>query len=1147
IDPSRVLNITSHLSASGKLSWSVPSGKWVVIRYGMMPTGVTNGPATPEGQGYEVDKMSKTVLGNHFNSFVGMIQNKLTAEEKKSLKWVVADSYETGSQNWTDDLAAAFKKVYGYDPLVWMPVLSGRVVGTENQSDRFLWDLRRLIADRVSYQYVGGLRDISHNHGLKLWLENYGHWGFPGEFLQYGGQSDEVSGEFWNEGTLGSIECKAASSSAHIYGKKKVAAESFTAAGLAYLRYPALLKKRADWSFTEGINSTLLHVMIEQPSESKQPGINAGFGTEFNRHNTWFSQIKPFCDYLKRSNYLLQQGLVVNDAAYFIGEDVPKMTGVRDPALPKGYSFDYINAEVILKRLSVKNGRFVLPDGMSYKLLVLPKLETMRPELLQKIKQLVAGGGTILGPAPLRSPSLQNYPASDNAISSMASQVWGSADNKKMYGAFGKGTVISGMTMEQAFDLLKVKPDFQSNTSDTVLYIHRTTASGEIYFVTNQTDKTLEFSPEFRIKNKQPALWDAVTATTRVLHEYNQTADGTVVPMKLAPYESAFIVFNGAPKEGSNHTKNFVSSTALRKLSGGWTVQFDPGSGGSAGAVVFDKLEDWTTRKEENIKNYSGAAVYKTSFNFTESKAGEHIYLDLGKVMVMATVTLNGKKMGTVWTAPWRIEVTGSIKKGENLLEIKVVNTLVNRMIGDRKKPDAERKVWSNVDPYTSESAYHSSGLIGPVTLQSEGSDSLGTMRYLMNGKIKIGIDLNLGGAITYMSSRKDSINMINNWDWGRQVQMSFYSGPVPFEPDGKKANKAWTFIGWNPIQSGDVAGNRSKVLEYKNDGKEIYVKCIPMHWPLDNVPGECTYECWITLDGNAAKVRSRIVNNRPDRTQYPARGQELPAVYTNAPFHKLITYKGSKPFTNDGISLIKNHNDPRGANIRWESWQATESWAANVNEKGIGLGVYNPDVQRFSGGYYGDSVFVGGSKNIATAYIAPNSMDILDYNIGYDYHYVLIAGSTDEIRQYVYSHKNSHLPSYDFKSDRQQWYYENTADSGWPVQNGLNISLAKNASAIGPVSLWKAVDGGTARIQGSWPAGVKQARIYWRSFGDKEFSERKSVLFDVMGDGKEHTYNVKLNGSPEYTGDIAQLKILLSGSDAAKGNVVLRAVKILL
>jgi hypothetical protein len=541
IDASKVINLTLMLTADGTLTWNVPAGKWIIVRYGMMPTCITNAPAAPEGRGYDIDKMNKNALINHFNSFVGKIQQRIPLKERGSLKYVVADSYETGSQNWTDDFVKSFNQQYGYDPLPWLPVLSGRVVSTADQSDRFLWDVRRLVADKVAYDYVGGLRKISNQHGLKLWLENYGHWGYPSEFLKYGGQSDEIGGEFWAEGSFGSIECRDASSAAHIYGKKLVSAESFTASGRAFERTPAMIKKRGDWSFTEGINNTIFHVYIHQPFVGKKPGVNAWFGTEFNRNNTWFSQGKAFVDYIRRCNFMLQQGKPINDVAYFIGEDAPKMTGVRDPELPAGFSFDYINAEVLIARASVKNGRLVLPDGMSYRLLVLPKLETMRPELLRRIGQLVEAGLTIFGPAPKRSPSLQNYPAADAEVKELAAKIWGRVDGKNAtVGKYGKGNVLYGDSLDEALQLLHVVPDIELPGKD-VLYAHRTTGNGEIYFLTNQTDQPITIRPGFRVSGKQPEWWDAVGGTSRVLPEFSQTGETTVIPIKLQAYESVLL------------------------------------------------------------------------------------------------------------------------------------------------------------------------------------------------------------------------------------------------------------------------------------------------------------------------------------------------------------------------------------------------------------------------------------------------------------------------------------------------------------------------------------------------------------------------------------------------------------------------------
>ncbi|MDQ0106288.1 hypothetical protein J2T02_001396 [Chitinophaga terrae (ex Kim and Jung 2007)] len=716
INPSAAINLTKQVSADGTLNWNAPAGKWIVIQYGMLPTGVQNGPASPEGIGLELDKMNDAYVQHHYDSFVGKIRNSMSPADRKSLKWVVADSYETGSQNWTDDMADDFKQKYGYDPLPYLPVLGGRVVGSQDLSDRFLWDLRRLVADRVAYKYVGGLRKVSNKDGMKIWLENYGHWGFPSEFLKYGGQSDEIAGEFWNEGSLGNIECRAASSAAHIYGKTRVAAESFTAGGNAYGRYPALLKRRGDWSFTEGINHTLLHVFIEQPYEDREPGVNAGFGTEFNRKNTWFYQGKAFVDYIRRCNFLLQQGKVVNDVAYFIGEDAPKMTGVRDPELPKGYSFDYINAEVIETRLQVKNGRLVLPDGMSYRMMVLPKLETMRPELLEKISQLVKQGAVILGPAPKRSPSLQNYPAADTKVQQLATELWGNSAERKR--KVGQGTVMNGLTMEEALAEIGLQPDVKQLPAEA-LYIHRSTPEGEVYFITNQGAGELTLSPAFRVTGMQPEWWDAVTGETRALPEYTVEGQHTVVPLTLAPAQSGFIVFKKNVGKKASGKQNFPAPEVLTTLEKPWTVTFDPAKRGPSGPVTFEKLTDWTASSDERIRAYSGTAVYTTTFEVSNIPANNALYLDLGAVNVMAKVKLNGVDLGTVWTAPYRVNVKNALKKGSNKLEVEVVNTWVNRLIGDSKLPESERKTWSNVNPYKPTDSYQPAGLAGPVALIS--------------------------------------------------------------------------------------------------------------------------------------------------------------------------------------------------------------------------------------------------------------------------------------------------------------------------------------------------------------------------------------------------------------------------------------------
>ena len=719
IDPATVMDISKSLGADGQLTWNVPAGEWTILRSGMTPTKVTNSPASKEGTGLEVDKMSKEHVTAHFNAFLGEIIRRIPAADRKTWKVTVEDSYETGGQNWTDGLIEKFKTAFGYDPLPFIPVMEGNVVGSAEMSDRFLWDLRRFIADKVAYEYVAGLREVSHKHGLHTWLENYGHWGFPGEFLQYGGQSDEIGGEFWSEGELGDIENRAASSAAHIYGKKKVSAESFTAGGKAFARYPALMKQRGDRFFTEGINNTLLHVYIQQPYEDKVPGVNAGFGNEFNRFNTWFYDLDLFTDYIKRCNYLLQQGTYVADVAYFIGEDAPKMTGVRDPELPKGYSFDYINAEVIQNRVTVKGGKLVLPDGMQYRMLVLPKLETMRPELLAKIKELVNAGAVILGPKPSRSPSLQNYPQSDNEVKNLAAELWGNVDGKNIKtNTFGKGLVIDGMDMQQALDLIKVIPDFKTAATDSALFIHRALPDGDIYFVSNQTGKTLAITPEFRVSGKRPELWNATTGAVRALPAFTQRGAVTSVPLKLEALESAFLFFrNSTTNSSSNKTANFPEPIRTTEINGPWQVTFDPKMRGPQKPVVFNALTDWTQHADGNIKYYSGTAVYRNTFKMAKLQKGQRLYLYLGNVIAMAKITVNGKDVGGVWTAPYQVDITDAVNSGENKLEIKVVNNWMNRLIGDLKLPKEERKTWVSLNPYTAESPLQPSGLFGPVVL----------------------------------------------------------------------------------------------------------------------------------------------------------------------------------------------------------------------------------------------------------------------------------------------------------------------------------------------------------------------------------------------------------------------------------------------
>jgi hypothetical protein len=716
LQATQVIDITSYMAPDGTLTWNVPEGTWVISRTGMLTTTVECSPAPVEGRGLETDKMSKEHIRAHFDNYLGKILERIPAEDRKTFRIVVEDSYETGGQNWTDNMIEVFKEAYGYDPVPYIPALSGTVVGSPEITDRFLWDLRRLVADLVAYEYVAGLREVSHEHGLTTWLENYGHWGFPGEFLQYGGQSDEIAGEFWSFGDLGDIENRAASSCGHIYGKDKVWAESCTCGGSNFDLYPATMKQRVDRFFTEGINATLLHLYIQQPDD-RTPGINAWFGNEFNRNNTWFRQLDTFLDYLKRCNYMLQQGRYVADVAYFIGEDTPKMTGVRNPEIPKGYSYDYVNAEVLMNA-KAKDGKLVLESGMEYSVLVLPKIETMRPELLAKIQQLVKDGVVLQGPAPRRSPSLENYPEADIQVQTMADQMWQS----KIYPfaekvEYGKGFIYPDASLEQILADCGVQPDFTvSDPMLPVLFIHLTTEEGEMYFVSNQTEETISFDANFRVKDMQPELWDPETSVVRYLPQHKPLTEVTSVPMTMAPLESAFVVFREPAKNIEG--ENFPEAELIAAVDGPWTIDFEKGKGGPDEQVVTDNLFDWKDSKNPKIRYFSGNATYTAKF-YVEKLPEDQTYIDLGNVMVMAKVRVNGQDAGGVWTTPYQVNVTDLLKEGENTLEVEVVNCWRNRLVGEFHLPKKERFTFHTAADVNAESDLQSSGLLGPVRVVS--------------------------------------------------------------------------------------------------------------------------------------------------------------------------------------------------------------------------------------------------------------------------------------------------------------------------------------------------------------------------------------------------------------------------------------------
>lgn len=720
VEPDKILDISDKLSPDGTINWNAPEGEWLILRMGMAPTGVYNEPACPDATGYEVDKMSKKHTEAHFDAYIGEILRRIPAEDRKTFKVVVQDSYEVGGQNFTDDLIPIFKERYGYDPTPYLPVLNGIVVESQRNSDAFLWDLRRLVADRISYEYVGGMREISHKHGLTTWLENYGHWGFPGEFLQYGGQSDEIGGEFWVSDPYGEIENRLATSCAHIYGKKLVSSETSTSAGPAYLHTPASLKQRMDRFFTFGINNTVLHLYIQQPSEERLPGSNAWFGTEFDRNNIWFKDIDLYTTYIKRCNYMMRQGWFHADVAYFIGEDAPRMVGLQEPALPEGYQFEHINAEVIIRDLTFEDGKLRLPHGVTFSVLVLPRLKTMRPELLNKIEKLVRAGAVIVGPAPQYSPSLENQPEADAVVRSLSEKIWGDIDGVNVtQHKYGNGMVFYGVDLKTVFNKIGCIEDCKVPAGTPIYYGHQIDRNMDIYMISNQGDDIIETDFEFRVSGKQPELWIPLTGEIRKLPAFVQKENTTVVPIRLDKAESVFIVFKdkGTPTTSlmeANYPKP-IRSVAVNTV---WDVTFESKIRNPR-PMKIQMLQDLSTMTNDSVKYFSGAATYATKLDIAPVSAGENLILNLNKVGAMAKVYVNEQYAGGVWTTPYTVNITDFVKSGSNSIKIEVVNTWVNRLIGDLNLPEKERQTYCFINPHKADSPLPVSGLIGPVTLET--------------------------------------------------------------------------------------------------------------------------------------------------------------------------------------------------------------------------------------------------------------------------------------------------------------------------------------------------------------------------------------------------------------------------------------------
>ena len=721
VSSDQVRNISQYLTGDN-LRWDVPAGKWKIIRVGMTTTNTKNQPAAPVARGLEIDKMNKRVIPGHYDAYIGRITSSMSEEDLKSFTRVIVDSYEAGPLNWTDSMAQVFVERYGYDPYPWMAVLTGQIVGSADQSNRFLWDLRRLVAERVASEYVGGMTEVCAKHGKKLWLENYGWDGFPSEFILYSKYAPGIGGEFWVNNAGDNIECRLASSGAHMYGKNIVSAESYTTREASFEYYPFKLKKSGDRGYADGVNDHFLHVSIHQPDDNKFPGVNAWFGTEYNRQNTWFENSKAWIDYQRRCCYMLQQGRHHADLAFFISEESPKMSGWLDENLSKGYDYDFINSDVIVNIATVKNGRLTLPSGISYSLLVLPPLNTMRPEVLKRIKELVEQGATILGNPIERSPSLANYPESDKEIKKLSLALWGTDNYKtqdRIERSLGQGRVFCNVPINDVLTKIGTPEAVVLEQDVPVLWKQRTLENGQIFFLCNQDDRHISFDVLFNVTGLQPELWNPVDGTVRDLPDFEFTSGKTKIPLQLDGTESCFIVFKKqtkGPRKKNVGEGNYGEEKILLTLDDLWDVEFYNRWSKEQFELKQQKLQDWSKSSDPKIKHFSGTIICRNEFQLPAKVRAKNVYLEFENLYETAAIIINGKPAAyELWCKPYRIDIAPLLQKGTNTIEVRVTNSWKNKIIEQAKKPANERTIYYNFNG--TKPGLSPSGIWGDVNL----------------------------------------------------------------------------------------------------------------------------------------------------------------------------------------------------------------------------------------------------------------------------------------------------------------------------------------------------------------------------------------------------------------------------------------------
>lgn len=745
----KVIDLTAKMDEAGHLTWKVPAGNWKLLRFSQAATGVRN------GWGIFSDAMNPEALDKLWEVNMAPLLTEMSPEERKGLIGLEDDSWEGGTFTWTKHFPEEFKKRRGYDLIPYLPILTNflprgkrsryeptaysteqgnirmRNTTTQQQIER---DYKLTISDLMADYHYGRLERLCKEHGLIFFSEAAGPNLHQADLLKTISKVDMPMAEFWmpcyhRPTPQSRFFARNAACASHIYGIPINMDEAFTSMGPEWQDSPFTMKPVGDQAFCDGVNRICVHNFSHSPSLTARPGYVYAPGTHYDPRITWWEQVPAFNTYLARCSYMLQQGTFVADAIFYKGDNIGdgEPRKVIHPTLGDGYDYDCSNNDVLMTRMSINDGRIVLPNGMSYRVLILPDNEPMTLKALQKIADLIEAGATVVGSPPKGLAGLPTEQQEAQQFNALVTRLWGNADRvpTTMTRRIGAGHLITGQSARQTLTGAGVLPDFEYtglSASGEIHWIHRRMDAIDIYFVSSHWRPEENLECMFRVSGKQPELWDPVAGTIRDATAFYQRDGRTIIPLHFNPCGSIFVVFRKAihsdarGKDTTNYPKNERTQLIL---SGPWSVSFDPKWGGPH-EVTFESLVDWTRRPEPGIKYYSGTAIYRKQFHLPDfSVSGGRLLLDLGGLHEVGSVRLNGRDLGVVWTKPARVDITDIAKRGNNNLEISVVNLWPNRLIGDAGLPVESRLTETNVHKFSSHSPLLPSGLLGPVKIMS--------------------------------------------------------------------------------------------------------------------------------------------------------------------------------------------------------------------------------------------------------------------------------------------------------------------------------------------------------------------------------------------------------------------------------------------